>query len=61
MANSHLPLPDAMVCAGNVAMNWKVFKEAYTDFATTMQLTDKYNMIQAATLKTVIASKSFHA
>ena len=37
-----------MVYTGNVAANWKVFKEAYIDFATAMQLTKKANKIQAS-------------
>ena len=43
-----------MVCTGSVAANWKVFKEAYIDFATATQLTEKTDEIQAATLKTVM-------
>ena len=54
MVNCKLPLPDPMVCAGNVAVNWKAFKEAYTNFATATQLTDKDDKIQAATLKMVM-------
>ena len=54
MANCQLPPPDPMVCAGNVAVNWKAFKEAYTDFATATQLNDKDDTIKIATLKTVM-------
>ena len=54
MANCQLAPPDLMVCAENVAVNRKAFKEAYTDFATVMQLTDKDDTIRVATLKTVM-------
>ena len=54
MANCQLPPPDPMVCAGNVAANWKAFKEAFNDFATATELTAKDDAIQAATLKTVM-------
>ena len=47
MANCQLPPPDAMVCTGSVAENWKVFKEAYNDFTTATQLTKKDDEIQA--------------
>ena len=57
MANCQLPPPDAMVCTGSVAENWKIFKEAYNDFATAMQLTTEDNKIQAATLKTVMGKE----
>ena len=46
-----------MVCTGNTATNWKVFKEAYTDFATATELTNKDDEIQAATLKTVMGKE----
>lgn len=43
-----------MVCTGNVAAKWKVFKEGYNDFATAMQLMTKGEEIQAAILKTMM-------
>ena len=49
--------PDAMVRTGNVAANWKVFKEAYDDFATATELTAKDDEIQAAILKTVMGNE----
>ena len=54
MANCQLPPPDPMVCAGNVAANWKAFKEAFSDFATATELTAKDDAIHAAMLKTVM-------
>ena len=57
MANCQLPPPDVMVCTGSVAENWKIFKEAYNDFATATQLTIKDNKIQAAMLKTVMGKE----
>ena len=43
--------PDALICTGFAAANWKVYKEAYNDFATTTEQTDKGKEIQTATLK----------
>ena len=57
MVNCQLPPPDPMVCAGNLSENWKAFKEAFNDFATATQLTDKDEPIQAATLKTVMGKE----
>ena len=37
--------------------NWKVFKEAYTDFAMATELTNKDDKIQAATLNTVMGKE----
>ena len=57
-ATYQLPPLEVMVCTGDVAMNWKVFKEAYEDYATATELTSKDNTIQVATLKTVVGSCS---
>jgi len=46
-----------MICTGKVAANWRVFKEAYNDFATATELTGKDASIQAATLKTVMGKE----
>ena len=46
-----------MVYTGNVAANWKVFEEAYNDFATATELTAKDDEIQAATLKTIMGKE----
>ena len=57
MANCQLPPPEVMVCTGNTAVNWKVFKEAYEDFATATELIAKDDEIQAATLKTIMGKE----
>jgi len=54
MATYELPPPEAMLCTGDVATNWKVFKEAYEDYATATETTFKDDTIQVATLKTVM-------
>ena len=54
MANYHLPLPEPMVCTGDVASNWKIFTEAFADYSTATELTKKAAEVQAATLKTVM-------
>jgi len=54
MENCQLLPHDAMVCVRIAAANWKVFKEAYNDFVTVMELTKKGTEIQAATLKMVM-------
>ena len=57
MATYYLPPPEPMVCTGDVATNWKVFKEAFTDYATATQLTEKEATIQSATLKTIMGKE----
>ena len=57
MALFQLPPPDPMKCSGDLAQNWKIFREAFTDYAMAMQLTDKSNKVQVATLKTVIGTE----
>ena len=57
MATYQLPAPDPMLCTGDVATNWKSFKEAYTDYATAIELHKKDKAIQAATLKTVVGKE----
>ena len=57
MATYQLPSPDPMQCAGDVATNWRSFKEAYTDYATAIELHKKEKTIQAATLKTVMGKE----
>lgn len=52
-----LPPPDPMKCSGNLAHNWKIFREAFTDYATATQLTDKSDKVQVATLKTVMGTE----
>ena len=56
MATYYLPPPEPMVYR-DVAANWKVFKEAFTDYATATQLTEKEATIQAATLKTIMGKE----
>jgi len=46
--------PKAVICTGDAATNWKAFKEAYEDYATTTELTAKDDSIQAVTLMTVM-------
>jgi len=38
MVNCQLPPPNPMVCTGNLAENWKAFKEAFNNFTTATQL-----------------------
>ena len=57
MANCQLSPPDAMVCTGNAAANWRVFKEAYTNFATASELTGTEEDMQAATFKIVMGKE----
>ena len=46
-----------MVYTRNMAENWKVFKKAYADFATATELTNRDDVIQAATLKTIMGKE----
>ena len=56
-ATYQLPAPDQMQCTGDVATNWRSFKEAYIDYATATELDKKEKAIQAATLKTVMGKQ----
>ena len=57
MANYQLPAPEPMVCTGDAVTNWKIFKEAYTDYVTATELHKKEKPIQAATLKTIMGKE----
>ena len=46
-----------MKCTGNLSENWKIFEEAYTDYATATGLTGKEDTIQVATLKTLMGKE----
>ena len=46
-----------MKCSGNIAENWKIFQEAYTDYAVATELTGKEDTIQVATLKTLMGKE----
>ena len=54
MASYHLPPPEPMVCTSDVASNWKIFTEAFTDYSTATELTKYEAELQAATLKMVM-------
>jgi len=57
MAAYNLPVPEPMVCTGDASTNWKMFKEAYADYATATELQKKDKAIQAATLKTIMGKE----
>ena len=57
MAGQQLPVPEPMQCTGDLATNWKVFREAYTDYAMATELGKKEKAVQAATLKTVMGKE----
>jgi len=46
-----------MVCTGYASTNWKMFKEAYADYAMATELQKKDKAIQAATLKTIMGKE----
>lgn len=54
MAAYQIPPPEPMVCSGNVAQNWKSFKEAYEDYVTATCLSEKDAIVQAAALKSMM-------
>ena len=54
MATYQIPLPVPMYCNEDVATNWRVFQDAYEDFALAAQLSDKLAEVQAATLQMII-------
>lgn len=41
MALYQIPPPEPMNCSGHVASNWKVFREAYKEYAIATDLTEK--------------------
>ena len=57
MATCQLPAPGPMQCTGNIATNWKSFKEAYIDYTTAIELNKKAKSIQVATLKSVMGKE----
>ena len=57
MAAYQLPPPDPMNCNGDVATNWKVFRDAYEDYAIAAELSAKDPAVQAATLKTIMGKE----
>ena len=57
MAAYQLPPPEPMNCHGDVATNWKIFRDTYEDYAIAAELTGKDAAIQAATLKTVMGKE----
>ena len=57
MATYQLPPPAPMDCNGDVATNWKVFRDAYEDYAMATQLSEKSGDVQAATLKTIMGKE----
>ena len=57
-AGQQLPVPEPMQCTGDVATNWKVFREAYADYAMATELGKKEKAVrQVATLKTVMGKE----
>ena len=57
MAAYQLPPPDPMNCNGDVVTNWKVFRDAYQDYAIAAELSGKDEAVQAATLKTIMGKE----
>jgi len=57
MAAYQLPPPDPMNCNGDVATNWKVFRDAYEDYVIAAELSTKEPVVQAATLKTIMGKE----
>ena len=57
MATYQIPPPAPMECNGDVATNWMIFQDAYDDYATAAQLSDKGEEVQAATLKTIMGKE----
>ena len=54
MATYQIPSPDQMNCNGDVATNWKTFRESYEDYVVATGLDQKDNIIQVATLKSLM-------
>ena len=54
MASYPIPPPEPMKCSGDLAENWAIFQEAFSDYATATELNKKDDEIQVATLKSVM-------
>ena len=50
MATSQIPPPDPMVCSRNVAQQWKIFRDNYSDYMIATHLAEKDEKIHAAAL-----------
>ena len=57
MATYQIPPPEPMICSGNVAQNWKSFKEAFEDYVTATCLSEKDATVQAAALKSMMGKE----
>ena len=57
MPGQQLPVLEPMQCMGDVATNWKVFREVYTDYAMATELGKREKAVQAVTLKTVMGKE----
>ena len=54
MVSYPIPPPESMKCSGDLTKNWAIFREAFSDYATTIELNKKDDEIQVATLKSVM-------
>ena len=54
MATYQIPSPDQMNCNGDIAINWKTFRESYDDYIVATGLVQKDKIIQVATLKSLM-------
>ena len=54
MATYQIPSPDQMNCNGDIATNWKTFRESYEDYIVATGLDQKDKIIQVATLKSLM-------
>jgi len=56
MASFQIPMPDPMICKGNLEENWKTFKEDWQDYFTATELKNKDKETQVATLRTAMGA-----
>ena len=54
IATYQIPSPDEMNCNGDIATNWKTFRESYEDYVVTTGLDQKDKIIQVAALKSLM-------
>ena len=59
MSNSNLPVPIAMNMKGDVASNWKSFKDQWQNYEIVSSLAQKEANIQLATLKVVMGKDCY--
>uniref|UniRef100_A0A8B9JE72 ribonuclease H n=1 Tax=Astyanax mexicanus TaxID=7994 RepID=A0A8B9JE72_ASTMX len=60
MAPGNIPPPSPMKLTGDVSSNWEIFRAEFEDYALATELLEKSEVVQAATLRTVMGAECRH-